>query len=89
MRLTRSLDTDPENEYMEVSANIPSLCRYYRCLPQVIQDHPGMKDIYLGLEYSSPDFTYEEKEEALNYTCKFLLPYDDSISSYMQFPPKS
>jgi hypothetical protein len=34
MRLTKSLDSDPENEYMDVKANIPSLCRYYRCLPK-------------------------------------------------------
>lgn len=74
---------------MDVQANIPSLCRYYRCLPKSMQDHPGLKDIYLGLEYSSPDFTYEEKEEALNYTCQFLLPFDDSTPLPIQFPPRS
>jgi len=42
-----------------------------------------MKDIYLGLEYSSPDYSYEEKEDALNYTCKFLLPFDDSTKFLM------
>jgi hypothetical protein len=85
-KLARSMDPDPENEYMEVQANIPSLCRYYRCLPQSLQDHPGLKDIYLGLEYSSPDFPYEEKEEALNYACRYLLPFDDSNASPIQFP---
>lgn len=79
--MTKSLDEDPENEYMELPCNIPSLSRYYRCLPKEMQDHPGMKDIYLGLEYTSPDFSYEEKEEALNYTCRFLLPFDDSTST--------
>ena len=41
---------------MDLPANIPSLYRYYKCLPKSLQDHPGLKDIYLGMEYSSPDF---------------------------------
>lgn len=80
--LCNTVDDDPENEYMEIDANIPSLCRYYRTLPQIMQDNVALKDIYLGLEYSSPDFSYEEKEEALNYVCTKLLPFDDSTSIF-------
>lgn len=71
---------------MQLPRNIPSLYRYYKCLPKSLQDHPGMKDIYLGLEYSSPDFTYEEKEDALNYTCPWLLPFDASTIFIIQSP---
>lgn len=77
-RLARSLDDNPEEEWMEVPKNVPSLCRYYRCLPKQLQDHPNIKDIYLGLEYSSPDFDYKKKEEALNWACLWALPMDDS-----------
>ena len=63
---------------MEVEANIPSLYRFYKCLPKEMQDHPALKDVYLGLEYTSPDYTNEEKEAALNRICPKLLPYDDS-----------
>lgn len=45
---------------------------------QVIQDNPGLKDIYLGLEYKSPDYTYEEKEQGLNWAATQVLPYDPS-----------
>lgn len=65
-----------DGEWMDVPSNIPSLYRYYKCLPKDIQDHPGMKDVYLGLEYSSPDYTNEEKEDAINHTCLYLLPFD-------------
>jgi hypothetical protein len=57
-------DEDPE--YLQVPTNIPSLYRYYKCLPLELQKNQGIKDIYLGLEYSTPDFDYEEKEQALN-----------------------
>ena len=69
---------EEESEWAEVESNIPSLYRYYKCLPKSLQDHPGMKDIYLGLEYTSPDFSNEDKENALNYVCTKLLPFDDS-----------
>jgi hypothetical protein len=59
IELCRTLDDDPTVEYVDLPSNIPSLYRYYKCLPKSLQDHPGMKDIYLGLEYSSPDFTYD------------------------------
>jgi hypothetical protein len=52
---------EQDGEWMDVPSNIPSLYRYYKCLPKDIQDHPGMKDVYLGLEYTSPDYTNEEK----------------------------
>lgn len=62
-KLAKSLNDNrsenPDDDWMEIPANIPSLCRYYRCLPKEIQDHPGIKDIYLGMEYTSPDFSYE------------------------------
>lgn len=54
-----------------------------------MQDHPALKDIYLGLEYSAPDFSYDEKEQALNYVCLSLLPLDDSNPPKTQSPPKS
>jgi hypothetical protein len=79
-RMTDSFIERDGKEWVELEPNIPSLYRYYKTLPKAMQDHPGMKDIYLGLEYTSPDFTYEEKEDALNYTCQFLLPFDDSLS---------
>lgn len=66
---------------MDVPSNIPSLYRYYKCLPKTMQDHPGLKDIYLGLEYTSPDFNYEEKEDMLNRVCPLLLPFDPSTLS--------
>ena len=53
-----------------------------------MQDHPGMKDIYLGLEYSAPDYTNEEKEEAINRTCPKLLPFDDSKKCFIKSPSK-
>lgn len=80
--------TKEEDEWAEVESNIPSLYRYYKCLPQSMQDHPGMKDIYLGMEYSSPDFSNKDKEEAMNYTCTLLLPFDDSTSRLMQSPTR-
>ena len=43
-----------------------------------MQEHPGMKDIYLGLEYSAPDYAYEDKEHMMNKVCPWLLPFDDS-----------
>ena len=75
--LAHSLNDTPSEEYFELPNNIPSLCRYYRCLPKELQDHPAMKDIYLGLEYSSPDFNYKEKELAINKACRWLMPLDD------------
>lgn len=45
-----------------------------------------MKDIYLGLEYSSPDFPYEEKEDMINQVCPMLLPFDESTPAKMKFP---
>lgn len=72
------MNGNPAVEYVDLPCNIPSLYRYYKCLPKSLQDHPGLKDIYLGLEYKSPDFTYEVKEDGLNYTCPLLLPFDDS-----------
>ena len=74
---------------MEIEANIPSLYRYYKCLPQEMQDHPGMKDIYLGLEYTAPDYNNEDKEDALNFVCTQLLPFDDSIFATIQFQQRS
>jgi hypothetical protein len=71
---------------MDLPSNIPSLYRYYKCLPKEIQDNPGMKDIYLGLEYSSPDFPYEEKEDMINQVCPMLLPFDESTPAKMKFP---
>lgn len=65
-RVTNSLLEAEGNEWIDLPANIPSLSRYYNCLPKQLQEHPGMKDIYLGLEYSSPDFSYDEKEDAIN-----------------------
>lgn len=56
-KLCESLLKEEESEWAEVESNIPSLYRYYKCLPKSLQDHPGMKDIYLGLEYTSPDFS--------------------------------
>lgn len=65
-----------EDKWYELPANIPSLYRYYKCLPKSMQEHPGVKDVYLGLEYSQPDFTYEQKEDGLNYACTLALPLD-------------
>lgn len=48
-------------EYMPLPNNINSLYCYYKTLPKHIQEHPGLKDIYLGLEYTAPDFAFEEK----------------------------
>lgn len=53
-----------------------SLYYYYKTLPQEFQDHPALKDIYLGLEYSCPDKSLEEKEKALNFAAFNLLPLD-------------
>lgn len=89
LRLSQSMDDNPAEPYMELPANIPSLYRYYKCLPKSLQDHPGLKDIYLGLEYTSPDFTYDEKEEAINWTCPLLLPFDDSTPLPTQSPPSA
>jgi hypothetical protein len=80
-KLTNSFIEAQEDEWLTLPSNIPSLCRYYRCLPKELQDNQGLKDIYLGLEYMSPDFAYEEKEDALNRVCPLLLPFDDSIYS--------
>lgn len=43
-----------------------------------------MKDIYLGLEYSAPDYTNEDKEDALNFVCTQLLPFDDISTKVMK-----
>ena len=42
-----------------------------------MQDHPAVKDVYLGLEYTTPDFAYEDKEDSLNFVCTQILPFDD------------
>lgn len=47
-------DPEPETEYYMPRGKAPSLMRYYQTLPKEIQDHPGLKDIYLGLEYYCP-----------------------------------
>ena len=54
-------DPVPDNEYFVPRGNAPSLLRYYKTLPKQLQDHPGLKDIYLGLEFHCPDIPYEEK----------------------------
>jgi hypothetical protein len=50
--------------------------RYYQTLPKEIQDHQGLKDIYLGLEYRCPFIPMEEKEQLLNLACTMVLPMD-------------
>lgn len=40
---------------------LASLWPYYRTLPQTCQDHEGVKMVYMGLEYKSPEWTTAEK----------------------------
>jgi hypothetical protein len=55
---------------------IGSLYYYYKTLPKEFQEMQPIKDIYLGLEYSCPDKTLEEKEKALNFAVFKMLPMD-------------
>lgn len=48
-RVVDENDPEPDNEFYTPRGKAPSLLRYYNTLPKSIQDHPGIKDIYLGL----------------------------------------
>ena len=41
-----------------------------------LQEHSTIKDIYLGLEFYSPDLTVEQKEDTLNLAAKMAQPLD-------------
>lgn len=75
-RVEAENDSEPENEYYTPRGKAPSLMRYYKTLPKSLQDHPGLKDIYLGLEYYCPYVPIEEKEQLLNLACTKILPLD-------------
>lgn len=75
-KLHEENDQDPENPYFVPRGKTPSLMRYYQTLPKHIQEHPGLKDIYLGLEFHCPYIPYEEKEQLLNLACTKILPLD-------------
>jgi hypothetical protein len=71
------------------TAKAPSLLRYYKTLPKEMQDHPGIKDVVLGLEFLCPHLPYEEKEQAINHACTMALPLDKvSIRAMSDFIEK-
>lgn len=44
---------------LELKPMTYSLYTYYKTLPKEIQEDPRVRTVYLGLEYSSPDISYQ------------------------------
>ena len=58
---------------------LPSLYTYYNLLPKFAREHPIIRNIVRGLEWSKHDVSMKEKEIMLNYACLFTLPMDPGI----------
>jgi hypothetical protein len=56
---------------------IPTLWRYYQLLPTFARDHPLVKNIFIGLEFTKHRQTLREKELLLNMVCQYILPYEE------------
>lgn len=54
-------DPTPDTEWYTPSPAATSLYRYYKTLPMTVQEHAGVKDIYLGLEFYTPDLKDTDK----------------------------
>lgn len=67
---------DIYKEGVTLQPKIYSLYTYFKTFPKDIQEHPGFRTVYLGLEYSQPDLTYEQKEQTLNEAALKCLPMD-------------
>ena len=67
-------------EYYEIKPKTHSLYIYFRTLPKEVREREAVKTVYLGLEHGQPDYTYEEKEEALNQAAYWSMPLDEGTA---------
>lgn len=56
---------------------IPTLWRYYQLLPTFARDHPLVKNVFIGLEFTKHRQNLKEKELLLNMVCQYILPYEE------------
>ena len=68
-----------QNEWTEIEPTMPSLYPYYETLPKIVREANTVKTVFMGFEHFQPDFTYQQKEDALNEAAYMALPFDNCI----------